>query len=69
MTRELNEVMTRSEAQAALRVNKRTMLKLIRSGAFPGAYQVTDRGDWRVPAADIDKFRTRNQVQAAGGVS
>lgn len=56
------EDLTRDEAQKALRLRKQTMLRLIRSGSFPGAYRVGDRGEYRIPRSDIDAYKRRRRV-------
>lgn len=54
--------LTRLEAQKELGVIKLTMLRMIRRGEFPNAYQVGERGDWRIPRRDLAAYRRRQRV-------
>jgi len=51
---------TTHQAAEMLGLSYRTVERMCRAGAFPGAYKTSranGTGDWRIPAAGVDEFR------------
>lgn len=54
------DLTTRETAELLGLANHRTVEHYCRAGRLPGAYKTSgETGDWRVPAAAIDAFRSR----------
>ena len=50
--------------------NHRTVERYCRAGRLPGAYKTSgETGDWRVPAAAIEVFRSRGRTHKVGRAS
>lgn len=55
----------REMAARALNMTIQRLGYLLRSGRFPGAIQINERGDWRIPAEDILAFTRRKAGRPA----
>jgi len=61
-SRERPSFLTADEVQALLRVNARTVYRLIRTGGLPA---VRVGRQWRVRPADLDEWLERSRLQRA----
>ena len=55
-----------SQVAVRLGVTPRAVLKWIRIGLFPNAYQLNPHAPnspWRIPIADVDAFEARRKAQ------
>lgn len=52
--------LTGQQARKTLNISKKTLLKYLREGLFPGAYRLPSKptrpGEWRIPQSDIEAF-------------
>lgn len=46
--------LTVREVAAVLKIHPETVRVWLRSGIFPGAYQLPRRSGWRIPKEDVD---------------
>lgn len=57
---QVHDYMTIPEVAAELRLNRRTVLTLIRQARFPSAFRAGR--DWRVPASDVEAYIASTRV-------
>jgi len=67
-TRAGHDLTTRAAAEQLGLASHRTIERYCREGRFPNAYKTSGAsGDWKIPAADLDAFRTA--VRRDGGTA
>lgn len=47
------------QVAAELQVHVNTVKRMLHRGEMPGAYQISTRGDWRVPREALDTYKRR----------
>lgn len=53
------------EVADRLRVNRRAALTLAAAGAFPGAFRINGRGEYRIPESGLQAYISAQQAQEA----
>ena len=60
---EREEILTLSEVAQQLRISLETARTRAKDKSFPNAFQTGKRGDWRVPAGDLEHFKSKYSTQ------
>lgn len=56
------ELLTTNEVAEQLRYTPKAVRELCERGSFPGAFQPTPGGPWRIPACDVAALRARTRA-------